>query len=704
MYHRRAITLALSAAVVGCASGAAPGPELGSTRDELKLSDSALELAKPVTTPVVGSKLSDSLIGRIKLPIGPIIIKDPGKAGDGGGNNGGGNNGSGGNGSSEVPPCSRTALWTQDDNSDARSCPQVAESKNGRWEAHFVFGEKPPLALSRACAYDWHPRADAPDAPPDLDNLREQLSQFGRTPPELDCPVLTGLAGPDPLDVALWESQRKTALVQAGLSSIRPEQFKGKTFVAVIDNAAVPFEQPTPADNYGHGRLVGRIIQDLTCSDDPKNCGTEIQNFLALPYLKPDVREPLGGKMGRREDLARAIHAAVDAFGVALREGRATQAVFNLSMGWDPQHGGLEGKPEAFSSASGTVYLALMRAACSGAITVAAAGNAHGPSSMGAVLPGGWETLRGPTAQECKRFFLRQDADEVFLSERRLRMLDGKMPLVTAVSAVDERDASLATTREHATPKFVAYGLSWVTSDTRYSDERAGRTDVLTGTSMSTAVASAAIADAWAIHPEQSIREVLALVYKSSVYVGHLVREGSTATLCGPSSCDEVVRISVCEAVRAAFCARGSCSEAPSCSTVPAGGGEPAWSEPLFERPGDVPVASASSAPPSLPESALCLPWTHGQPPESGCTGCLMIRSTGSVTLRGVTGAFPASSELFLTTDSGTTHLVRPASGYPDAISTTLTSGGATKRAVLTRNIGSVASPSYISEDIALSD
>jgi hypothetical protein len=136
---------------------------------------------------------------------------------------------------------------------------------------------------------------------------------------------------------------------------------------------------------------------------------------------------------------------------------------------------------------------------------------------------------------------------------------------------------------------------------------------------------------------------------------------------------------------------------------VPAGAGAPAWSEPLFERPGDVPVASASAPPPSLPESALCTPWTFGQPPEAGCVGCLMIRSTGSVTLRGLAGAFPSSSELFLTTDSATTHLVRPPTGYPDALSTSVTSG-ATKRAVLTRNVGTVASPSYISEDIALSD
>ena len=214
MHHIRAITLALCTAAVGCASKPAPGHELGTTRDALTVSDSALNLAKPVTTPVIDSKLSDSLIGRIKLPIGPIIIKDPG---NGGGNNGGGNNGGGNNGGGAVPPCSLTALWTQDESSDARSCPELAESKGGRWDPHFVFGEKPPLALSRACAYDWHAHPDTPDAPPDLDNLREQLSQFGRTPPELDCPVLTGLAGPDPLDVALWESQRKTALVQSGL-------------------------------------------------------------------------------------------------------------------------------------------------------------------------------------------------------------------------------------------------------------------------------------------------------------------------------------------------------------------------------------------------------------------------------------------------------------------------------------------------------
>jgi hypothetical protein len=222
--------------------------------------------------------------------------------------------------------------------------------------------------------------------------------------------------------------------------------------------------------------------------------------------------------------------------------------------------------------------------------------------------------------------------------------------------------------------------------------------------SLATVVASAAVASVWAIDPTLTVREVLALVYKRSLPVGPFVREGDRATLCGPSSsCQEVRRVSVCEAMRAA-CAEGSCATTPSCHTVPAGHGEAAWDATLFERATDQDLLASDASLPGTGESALLDPWTHSQPAEGGCVRCSLIRSTGEVSLKALTGAFSSSSQLYLVTDTKTVQIAPPASGpYADAIKTKI-DPTSTSRAMLVRNVSSGPTPSYLSEDIDLSD
>jgi hypothetical protein len=598
-----------------------------------------------------------------------------------------------------APACSNTALWTSP--SSTVGCPGAGKMSGGSWTARSVFSrEGTPSDLARVCAYDWTPDANTPDAPPDLDKLGSLLSQWPAQPPELDCPVVSGMSGgADPvLDAALWRAMRDTALTQVN----RPPfiaRSKTRVQVAVVDTAALPFDEPTLADTYGHGRLVGRLIEDLTCGEGGQRkgrCLSDIRNYLAMPWLDSNTRnDTLGGYMGRREDLVQAIEHAISDYLAALTKSTATpRLALVIAAGWDPAHGGDIKSPQELSPASFAVYSVLARAACLGVATLAAAGNVHGRSDSGPLLPAAWETLPTPNAEQCSRY-IGFPGDKIVAGRGLATSANGQTSLLYAFSAVDEQDHVLATARKGSEPRMVAYGLSMVTDDTRAGDDH---TNILTGTSFGPAVAGAALAAAWAYLPRLPPHKIIQLIHDAGMPTG------DTAELCFNGLCDAVTRISVCEAMRKSMCSAGLCGEAPaSCEVVPANAGK-APDPHLFERPFDtllsgVTTSDPLSAPPVPGVSED--PWIYPQPESAPCKRCAVQMSSNEVIIELSAKALAETTDLTVVTGSTATRVLPPVAGapYPSSLRVPVPTVAPGTRAAIVRTVSPSGVPAAYSAD-----
>jgi hypothetical protein len=681
LHHALAAGLALAA----CTAPVQPEP-LDTGSQSLTRAERAAPLARAdleLATPALDVRVPDDRLEQVRWPWPPIVDWSPAPEPE------------------PTPPvttqvelCSKTALWISP--SRGVGCPFIEGTGLGRWEPRSVFGDDAPPLLASVCAYDW--LSDDSDAPPELEVLTEQLRRYQGEPPELDCQVMNSLA-PDEarLDDALWRSMRDTAHQQAGRGRGAP-RFQSPTLVAIIDSAARPYEESSERDTYGHGRIIGRFVDDLTRFKDGGESLAVIHNELALALdHKGQRNDTHGGYFGTREDLALAIHRAVGLYVKRLADdpkNAPQRLVLNLSVGWDPSHGGDVDHPEQLSPASRTVYNALARAACLGAVTIAAAGNAHGSSDTGAVLPAAWQRLPAPSKDECARLTgYREDR----LAAQHLppsSVSDRSMPLVVAGSGLDPYDRPLSTTRIGGEPRLVAYGMSFVTDDV--GDARGEHTSIQTGSSFAAAVLSSALAGVWAVAPQLTPREALEVVYKSGIPLGR----SATMPLLG--ALDEQHRVSVCEAIAKAGCWTTGCDPDLVCDTVGAGGGGSQWTPDMFERSADAVLGSAPDALPTLP-SALTKPWTCGQPLDEGCGRCSVLRVSRLVTIGMPTSALAATSSVYVVTNTGTYSVPPPVAGgsYPDSFTTTLPPGAAVSQAKIVRNLTSGV---QLAEDLAVVD
>jgi hypothetical protein len=657
---------------LGACTSAADTRELGGSREAL--SRAQIERAVTPIEPGVVEAITPVKVvpplDRVRPRIPPIFV-DPGPA---------------------TPPstpagsaCSNIALWisTKD-----VGCPRVGEASTGMWRPRQAFvlnqddpdaiEEELPEALANVCAYDWVPRVDEP---PDLAQLTERLREYQRKDPEYDCPVMTSLAPDDRvLDGELWRAMRDTAHQQAGQPR-GAATLKTRVFMGVIDSAAHKYEALGVADTFGHGRLVARMIQDLNCFRDSGECASVIHNRAALLYDYKGNRNTVdGGYIGTREDLSVAIHRAVNAYVKSLAaDGKMMRGIINLSLGWDPMHGGVVDSPSQLSPASHAVWAALARASCVGMINIAAAGNSHGTSTSGAVLPAAWQNLRAPNSEECRALMYRADG-VVKQNNLATSIGDRSVPLCVAVAAADERDKLLSTTRTGSESRHVAYGLSMVTDE--IDSARGEHTSILTGSSFAAAVMSAAVAGAWAVDPALTPREVIELVYKASEGLG------TPATLAYAGSIDEQRRISVCSAIQYAGCNHGACDPNLSCERIGAGMGKALWTPELFERAADAVLSSSAVVGPSEP-SALAQPWVGGQPHDDGCNRCNLRNLNRKVTLGFDPPAASATKDVYVIAGGSIYYVPPPVPGgaYPESMSSFLPAGPAVQQATVFRNL-----------------
>ena len=432
-------------------------------------------------------------------------------------------------------------------------CPQGVDGNRGRWSLR---QEATARAEEAYCRYEWSSAStDAPDATA-LTALSEtgDFSDF-----EPDCEVVQASAGT--IDFTWPELQRaffeQTERVDVLPSGDRPP---APVRVEIIDSA-VTRRAADGEPSFGrlaHGRAMGLIVRRLACPAGGDSCRAKIASTLALPLVAQPYgvsRDPeLGGYFGSMTDLAVAINEAIDDWQETATDHRL---VVNLSLGWEPTYGGaFETDPRELSAPVRAVWNAVARARCLGAAVIAAAGNRpEGPENPeGALFPAAWASYGVPSVKFCHALGVTTLPEDYSTDS----------PLVFAVGGVESNDADLALGRVASRPALVAPAAHAVVAD----GAKAGASVIQTGTSVATAVASAAAAVVWSYRPELSAEAVMNIVYEGGAETGR------PTMVCRGEDCDRTShRVSMCGAVQEACNdGQGRCPQlAPQCDRRPGG-------------------------------------------------------------------------------------------------------------------------------------
>ena len=235
-------------------------------------------------------------------------------------------------------------------------------------------------------------------------------------------------------------------------------------------------------------------------------------------------------------------------------------------------------------------------ALCSGALVVAAAGNNHGGPigqyDSGPSYPAAWERFESLTGPECAARFGTPAAKAVV-----------DVPLVRSVHALTEFGASIGMVRPGSTTVTGAMGYFAVTGRAysgQYSHEPTG---IVNGTSLATAVVSAAFMGARAMDPTLTWRQAVQAAINGAELTG------MNAEWCGRPPCGEVRMIRVAEAMQMA-CAINGCSwaiqpmtgsgQAIDYSTLMPPGGQSANGSREDSCPSGVTVSSLETIRPSI--------------------------------------------------------------------------------------------------------
>ncbi|EDM74951.1 hypothetical protein PPSIR1_30514 [Plesiocystis pacifica SIR-1] len=311
--------------------------------------------------------------------------------------------------------------------------------------------------------------------------------------------------------------------------------------IAVVDTVSPKYGDNPEYDPVNfHGLQMAELIKDIRCPNGAEQCRVPVRFHQAMPrvsiYDSPEYKT--GGHFGSQADIAMGIYDAVASW--EERQGSPDETprlVINLSAGWEP----LPDNPVDLARApTRSVYDALRYASCKGALVFVAAGNNAEPSCpgehTGVTVPATFEGLAAPTSSECAALGFGGEEDPA-----RPIFTDQARPLVYAVGGVDPRDQRLANSRVDGQPALVALGANSATREAAGADALA-----LTGTSVSTAVASGAATLLWSYRPELRPDEVAAYLY------AHGWGTGEDAEVTNVDGRAEIRRVHVCAALDAA--------------------------------------------------------------------------------------------------------------------------------------------------------
>ncbi len=270
-----------------------------------------------------------------------------------------------------------------------------------------------------------------------------------------------------------------------------------------VDNGLTPFNR--------HGLFMSAIIGAIACPGGQQSCLEQHHHMLAMPrrdYQLPDWT--VGEAYASKVDVAIQVFAAVQQW----REDKLNQApnatdrlVLNISLGYQRVNAGVD---DFTRGPQASLKAALDFAACHGALVFAASGNVRDEScpqnESGPLAPAAFEEIPAPTEAECHHMGFVPDFDgdfPVFSNEPR--------PLVYAVGGVDAYDEPLPNARPQSQPELVALGAAGVGNDL---------TMPLTGTSVSTAIASATAKLLWGYQPRLTPDEVYRIMQTSGWDLG----------------------------------------------------------------------------------------------------------------------------------------------------------------------------------------
>lgn len=524
--------------------------------------------------------------------------------------------------------------WRHIGVSNTLSCPLAPTMQ---WSTQRLFQPiegNPEPALARYCVYE---ALQFEPAIASIDALRCSSPGSGT-------PCLVQL-NPDSASVAmmsqdtahiLWEPLRTFFREQVGVVGALPDAPQN-VLLSVIDTEPTGFnEDRNGAGVSQHGFTLLNMIRDSICPATG-SCAVALRSALGLPMQRCELQpgfciDPtVGGYVGTIGQLAQAIYGEVDAW----LQSPINQLIINLSLGWDPLFG--NDQPISNSRAAAqAVYRALEYASCHGALVVAATGNrVTGPGvDEGPLLPAGWEDVPAPTGDQCMSQFGIQPAPATLEGSYR--------PLIYAAGAID-KNAQPLESRRFGEPRLVAYGDHAVAPVNEPAAPEPSQ--ILTGSSVSAAVVSAAAAAAWHFSNSAGPHQIMQALYDSGAGVGRM----ADYCLSDGSSCQDVRNVRICEAVDKA-CADLNSGNCPVLDCAQASDVVPGISEvdlvALFAeapvvaldtlenvesidecRPGYVLHSTAGSEPvnpcPQLQfYGAQATPWTDGQPEGQFCPTC----------------------------------------------------------------------------------
>ncbi len=381
---------------------------------------------------------------------------------------------------------------------------------NTDWEVKplFATGTGP---MADFCLYQHKGRGNAEDIEALI--APEKLRSASR-----DC-IVVSPAG-DPVAKASCGPFRSEFLKRAG----KPAQFKfdpdpmtslqSSVRLALLDTIpTVGLLDEEPEDvapvNSRHGTALAYLAKELLC-DGPNDCTAEVVSRLAMSCTQIDkdgaacFPDPdKGGYVGTPGELAQAIETETDAWKTHNGTNDPTDTdhklILHLALGWDD---GLFPEMGVDSVPTQSVLAALERAACEGALVLAAAGNPiGGPNKTERpLLPADWEKLAAPDQTTCREKYPEAPGNTA------------NRPLVYAVGGLRFDGRPVALARDKSRPRLAAFADHWCAKPADLA--------TLTGTSVATTVVAAAAAAAWQADPTLDVDGVMNRVYMTGEDLG----------------------------------------------------------------------------------------------------------------------------------------------------------------------------------------
>lgn len=585
-----------------------------------------------------------------------------------------------------TPMCSQGRRWVAEVPSTA-ACHGV-----GDWGAELILGNEPLGSAPTYCAFEWQ-LPTAVDAP----GLALLAGQVGSAPLAEDCMFVGSLGAPaadlsvaarltdsaaeveayarlaeGPAtrppsaslasfgqelreDLRLRFAERAGAVALPASTSHEPTHRPYSVRVAVVDSEPDTYEGNHPGQ-LRHGAVMAGLVRDLSCpagqGDPLRACLSDVATHLALPHIDDEKIDRFnGGYFGTIGELASALTAAADRFrhDGADDEG-VSRLVINLSLGVQPSDLACSGDPAMPGARllDRVLYTALQRAACHGAIIVAAAGNdpGGGPYVGGATCPAAWASLPAPSLETC------QDLFGIEYVRRPLADVADptapQAPLLYAVHAVDASDTPVVNARDGARGWIAAPGLLGASPDGSGSLPAP-----LTGSSVAAAAVSGMAAAVWAYRPELSGREVMNLLQASGVKLEE------PATLCPPGAANagepwlsaaqaagEASLPGTCDARRASLCqaltqaCAGHHARCPQLPPCPSSDPLPVQNAPIAPHVAAqlAPLAAGAEqrkaeggfvTPSDIYPAAGAAPWVEPQPTSPPCGPACVLDLSG---------------------------------------------------------------------------